>query len=68
MVVRVPGADLPPLDAANATHETVAPISSAVPLSSPQPMYGTPQQMPVAQPNGSSTDELMGPPRDGRTQ
>jgi pSer/pThr/pTyr-binding forkhead associated (FHA) protein len=68
MVVRVPGADLPPLDAANATHETVAPVSSAMPLASQQPMYGTPQQMPVAQPNGPSTDELMGPPRDGRTQ
>lgn len=66
LVLRVPGAELPAVESnGNATHETLSPTSNP---SMPAPLYPTPNALPSLPPAGASTDSLMAPPRDGRTQ
>jgi len=67
LVLRIPGADIPAVEAGLATHETVSPVSGSVPLMGGAQIYGTPQGLPPMPPPGVSTDSMM-TPRDGRTQ
>lgn len=68
LVLRIPGAVIPAVEAGHATHETVSPVSGSVPMiGAGGQLYGTPQVLPPMPAPGVSTDSMMAP-RDGRTQ